>query len=229
MKTYSAFNNDKDMKADLVNLAIKHEVADQYIAGTFGDSDAEVFQGCSVGCTINDFNNMHDLSIELGDHRALAENLGVPPFITILQDKLFEGLPTPQRYSFTPKLLTAINVGSDLTEVLPKCLKFVLEDLLDNLDEVESIGVREAVQGSLDVAANWVVIGVVDSDAARAASEAASYAASYAASEAASEAASAVARAASYAASEAAASEAASDAAYTRYADHFIHLIKECK
>tara|TARA_R110000851_G_scaffold56163_1_gene131446 strand:+ start:762 stop:1010 length:249 start_codon:yes stop_codon:yes gene_type:complete len=68
MKTFSAFNNDKSMKATLVSLAVKHEAADQYIAGTYDTWGGALFRGCSVGCTINDFNNMHNLSISTSDH-----------------------------------------------------------------------------------------------------------------------------------------------------------------
>jgi hypothetical protein len=116
-----AYNGSKDLKDKLVTLAKEHEANDDYVAdiGAYGEIVDGVFKGSSVGCTIKDINPDH----KANDHVYLAEALGVPYFITYFQDIIFEGLPDSHRYSFTPMFLDAINVGSDLSPVLPKIVK----------------------------------------------------------------------------------------------------------
>ena len=208
MKTYSAYNNDPELKQKLIDLSVMHRQQDQYIKGTFGEENIgqEVFKGCSVGCSVVDVCQIRGIELEadfLSDHTWLAEQLGVPVFITRLQDCIFEGVSTSKRETWTTDFFSAINPGSDLSLVLPKFLKFVLEGVLRHVQDEKHALQKDAINGSILVMQNWIETGRSDCLAANAAN--AAYAAAYAA------------RAAAYAAAYAAA-DAADAAAYAAYA-----------
>lgn len=112
-----AYNNDPKLKAHLVGCSLENERLDRYIKGVYSNDSKEGFKGCSVGCTINDYNKLTGNLFMHGDHGVLADVLGVPLFITLMQDHIFEGLPSELRYAWTHRLLSAIPTGADLSPV----------------------------------------------------------------------------------------------------------------
>lgn len=249
-----AFNGSQEFKDQLLDLDQNHQEMDQYRKETFGYIENDgIFRGCSVGCLINDIDPNHDNS----DHEFLAEKLGVPVFVTILQDAFFENLEDSSKW--TEDLLTAIPVGADLTPVLPKFLKHVVElnpvdadwyrDVIAVLDEWVDVGkpdvvVAEAAEAAARAEARVTAVEWSKSAAARgvarAVARAAIAAASWSAKAAAawSAAASWSARATSWAASRAAEAvswsaraAAAGEAAEAWHAmsQEFLRLIRECE
>ena len=222
---YNAYHGDHNLKETLIKLAKQHAEQDQYIKGEYGGISGGVFKGCSVGCSINDLNLMTEgQTSDYGDHAYLADKLGIPIFITRLQDCIFEGLPQDKSILWTERLFSAIPVDADLSNVTPKFLKFILESCLIYVNDFTEQ--ENAIKQTISVMDNWIEAGELDKDAA----DAAAYAADAAAAAAARAAADAAADAAAYAAAAAAAAaRAAADAVYEKYADKLIELIKECE
>ena len=160
-----AFHGDPRLKSQLIEMARQHRVADEYIAGTYADDSGDTFRGCSVGCTVRDINDLTGESGGYADHAYLAEQLGVPEFVTRLQDAIFEGLPQDQRSGWTERLLTAIPEGADLTPALPRFLLTVQERNAEQIDREASPDVYAAALQVLDVLRRWVDTGGVDGSA----------------------------------------------------------------
>jgi hypothetical protein len=185
MKKYSAYNNDPELKQKLIVLSVMHRQQDQYIKGTFGEENIgeEVFKGCSVGCSVVDVCQIRGIELKaelLSDHAWLAEQLDVPVFITKLQDCIFEGVSDARRETWTTDFFSAINTDSDISLVLPKFLKFVLEGVLQYVQDERYALQKDAINGSILVMRNWIDTGQPDhlaADAADAAAKAAAKAA----------------------------------------------------
>ena len=182
MKTYSAYNNDPVFKQELIDISIIRRQKGQYIKGTFGEDNIEddVFMGCSVGCSVVDVCAIKGIKLDvdfLSDHAWFAEKLGVPVFITRLQDCIFEGVSDAKREAWTTDFFSAINEGSDLSQVTPKFLKFLLEDVLKHVQDEKHALQKDAINGSILVIQNWIDTGAVDLVAAADAADAAALAA----------------------------------------------------
>ena len=219
-----AFNNDETFRQQMVEAAVAHRLADEFIAGTYVDHGRSTFRGCSVGCSLYDVQVLRGYPrlADYGDHALLARELGLPQFLVRLQDAIFEGLPETERYQWTERLYRAIPVGADLVPTLPKFLLRVLDDL----PETDRADVTNAVEGVRVPLREWIATGGVDPDAAAGAAGAAdaAYAAAYAAAAAAAAAAYAAAEAAAAAGAHAAAEAAA--AAWVKISDHLIEAIQ---
>ena len=227
----NAFQGSEEFRKQMIQAADNHERLDHYMAGTYGEG----VKACSVGCSIRSVNKLRKTKLSNNSHSELADELGVPVFITRLQDRIFEGLPADMRPAFTGRLFRAISAGADLSGVLPLFLLRVL----DGLPELSRADVVAAVKGVKQVLQNWADTGTVDVAAANAAAYPAYAAyAAYAAANAANAAANAAyaaanaANAAAYAAANAAANaanaaaNAAAYAAYVKMADDLIDCIK---
>ena len=113
-----SYHNDPEFKAQLVDAARAHRLADEYVAGTYQDDSASEFRGCSVGCSLHDVQKLRGVEVrDYGDHGQLAEALGVPEWLTRLQDQIFEGLSAGDREAWTERLYAAIPVGVDISHV----------------------------------------------------------------------------------------------------------------
>ena len=67
------------------------------LKGTYSAEDAENFKGCSVGCHLHHIFPDADAT-EIGDmsekHFKVAKYYGYPEWLALLQDTVFEGLPS---------------------------------------------------------------------------------------------------------------------------------------
>ncbi len=101
------------MMSALIKLADKHREADEYIAGTYWNSDDN--QGCAIGCTIADAKKLGIVNgVDYHDHRGLAKATGIPWMLLCLADHVFEGLPATDRPAWTPAFLRAVKASKDL-------------------------------------------------------------------------------------------------------------------
>lgn len=164
-----AFNNDPELKQQLIDMAAEHRQADEYIKGAYGEEIDGKFRGCSIGCTIRDINKIHGKKLPINNHTALSIELGIPEFILRFQDSIFERLPEPSNTEWTERLFNAIPLGKDLTPVLPR---FLIKTL-DRLPETKRPDVVEAIKNLRSVLHGWADKSIVDVAAARAAAWAA--------------------------------------------------------
>lgn len=176
-----SFHNDESFKAQMLEAAEAHRLADEYISGTYHDEDREVFHGCSVGCSLYDVQKLRGVKVDgYENHSQLAEALGVPEWFTHLQDSLFEGVSAERRPKLTGELLGAIPVGmtADAWEGVEHKLHIFIQT--QNLERVKSLGfdddvkakVLAAIQGVIDVRQKALDFGW-DESAARSAAESA--------------------------------------------------------
>ena len=140
-----SFKNDPSLKKLHVEQAKKHYEQDMLIAGTYGETDAEVFRGCSVGCFAYEISGQTDDN----PHKIVADDRGLPEWLIHLQDRIFEGLPLEDRKKWHVQLAEAIPVGIDLEPVRHK-LAIMRMDKLIALQQ-RNIGASNIVQQTIDV------------------------------------------------------------------------------
>jgi hypothetical protein len=231
----------------------KHQAQDQFIKGTYGNGGDGLpeFKGCAVGCTIDSVNVILGKSYDTSSHDVLEEAIGIPEWLSILQDSFFENLPVGENSQFAVDFLDAIPVGVNLEPVKWKFCAFLMREGIERVLGLKDISeelreqVLSAMRGVLALNESAITTGEWDLKAAKEARSAAWAAgdaagdAAWAAARAAGDAAGAAARAAgdaagaaAWAAAWAAAAEATAEAtavaaaAYKRYAAELISLLK---
>lgn len=223
-----AFHGDPKIKKKYLDRLRAHAKADEIIKGVYWENG----KGCAVGCTIHS-----------GNHSDYEKKLGIPAWLALVEDKIFEGLPQEKAKTWPLVFLSAISVGANLEQVKAPFLIFILQSVLDKFNHEKFPKVKKRV---LDVIALYEnketdpkKIAAVRAKAATAAAEAAKAEAAWATAEAAT--ATAAAGAAAWAATAwamawaAAASEAATAAAgaagaeYEKFADKLLELLKRMK
>ena len=121
-----AFHNQTKIKEKYLKRVEKHYKMDEIIQGTYWQNG----KGCAVGCTIQEDDVAKSNS---GWHQRYEEALGIPRMIARLEDKIFEGLSNEEAKEFPLKFLKAVNVGADLSMVMPKFFVWLLGDKDDGV------------------------------------------------------------------------------------------------
>jgi hypothetical protein len=225
MNTLISFNNDHQLKSDLITEVLKHQELDQIIQGTYGKENG-IWKGCAVGCSIHSLNKIRNKNYAYGDHSVYEKEFGVPRMIARLSDKIFEGLDASEAKRFPLGFWNAVQIGKNLDPVWRKFLVWLLVDENDGvIKHAKRNQTKEAITNVANLIQRSILEKITSEEflavrrAARAAdaaayASAAAYAAS-AAAYAAADAADAAADAAAYAAADAADADAdAADAAY---------------
>jgi hypothetical protein len=225
-----SYHNNPEVKESLVARMQKHIELDELVQGATGENG----KGCTVWCALNN----GDLK-EGYNHEAFETRLGLPEWLAILQDSIFEGLKPEDAKQFSSDWPKAIPVGKDLTPVKWKFCAFILQRNIERvltLDIPEDLKkqVVDAISGVLELNKSAAKTGVWDESAAESARSAAWSAAGSAAESAARSAArsaawsaeSAAWSAGSAARSAARSARSARSAEYKIYADHLIELLK---
>jgi hypothetical protein len=187
-----AFHGDIKIQKKYIARVKKHYKLDEIVQGKYWDNG----KGCAVGCTIEN----DDVSkTNSGWHQRYEEALGIPRQIALLEDKIFEGLSNAEAKEFPLRFLKAVNVGADLSMVIPKFFVWLLGDEKDGVikfakgyksTEKAIKGVlklyQETVGGKTVKKERWIkaknaAYAAYDADAADAAADAAYAAYAYAA------------------------------------------------
>ena len=211
-----------------------HRAAYHLCKGTFGTGTGGSFRACAVGCTLSD-GDAPGRSL----HMCYPDKLGWPVWLAYLQDKIFEGLPSPEEQAWPEDLMRAIPPGlpeAVFSRIRNRFLHDMLVQQVLPLVPEEGTAIREAIFGVVALLQRCLNGEAISQDAWRSAAVAAraAYAAAYAAdanaASAAAYAADAAAHTAAYAAAYAAdaADGAAASAAFWRWAaSHLLKLIGE--
>lgn len=117
-----AFHNDPAIKQKYLDRVRKHREMDNLIQGTGWENG----KGCAVGCTLENY-----------DHFRYPIELGIPTWLAMVEDKIFEGLPQNKAMDWPERFLSAIRVGDNLERVKAPFLIFVLESALEAFDHDE--------------------------------------------------------------------------------------------
>lgn len=168
MQTMRAFHSDPAVKEKYLNRVQAHAAADELIKGTYWENG----KGCAIGCTI-----------EGSDHMRYEMELGIPVTIAHLEDAIFERLPYELAMTWPERVLRAIQVGADLSLVIPRFLMWLMVDLeqyatkfpdvLLSLRQVRGLWERVVLGGEVGDG-EWEAAGAAGAaEAARGAAEAA--------------------------------------------------------
>ena len=132
-----AFHNSPELKAGLLRELHKHEAADAATRGTYGEMglSASAFKGCAIGCALNSLNLLNGRFCptpkSVSDHHRFPEELGIPVEIAYLVDHIFENLPAPHYKTWSRRVIEAVPVGADLSNIVPTLLEWIILDPTD--------------------------------------------------------------------------------------------------
>ncbi len=113
-------------KAEFIDEIRTNQKLDDFIRGTYWDEKEH--KGCAVGCSVASINNK--LSGKHGyhnNHTAYEKHLGIPEWLAILEDKIFERLPIEASKKWPLQFSKAINEGADLNQIEDKFKIKILE------------------------------------------------------------------------------------------------------
>jgi hypothetical protein len=109
-----AYHNDPELKKTVIAEMAAHREADSLIQGygywKYG-------KGCAVGCLIKS-----------DDHKMYEIRFGIPESLALLEDAIFEGLPTDDARKWPEQFLNAIRPGADLSKVWSHFAYWMLMD-----------------------------------------------------------------------------------------------------
>ena len=158
-----SFHNDPKIKALYVKRIMDHAKADELIKGKYWEGG----KGCAVGCTIHS-----------SRHKAYEEELGIPEWLALLEDSLFEGLDNGDAKKFAVDFLVSIPVGINLEPVKWKFCAFILKGNIKRVLRLKITGslkeeVAESIRGVLNLHESAIVAGTWPAWAAKSAARSA--------------------------------------------------------
>src|SRR5262245_15041119 len=113
-----AFHNDPAIREKYIARVEAHRAADEIVQGLYTQHYGEgKLRGCAVGCTIHG-----------NDHRAYETEIGIPEWLALTEDRLFERMPIENAKLWPGRFLNAIPLGADLRSVFPKFMAWILID-----------------------------------------------------------------------------------------------------
>ncbi len=134
MKAYSQ-GIEKDQFVEEMKL---HAKLDHFVKGTYGRGRGKTFRACSVGCALKSVQKVGKIkNIKKDDHSAFETHLGVPEWLAVLNDKIFEGVSDKRFKKWPVEFAEAINIGSDLDKIKTPFIIFILKNNLDTLDNLK--------------------------------------------------------------------------------------------
>ena len=137
-KTLS-YHNDSNLKKSIIAEMKKHQEKDALIKGTYGVYERGEFRGCAVACAIHSVNIVLNKDYDTKSHEALSEALGIPLWLSKVQDSFFECLPNEYCQRFAIDFLESIPVGVDLEPVRWSICTSLLKEGIEIIEEKDNI------------------------------------------------------------------------------------------
>ena len=222
-----SFFGKQDVKDNVLARINAHNAADELVRGETWDGK----RGRAIGCSLNAY-----------DHKAFESELGLPEWLAILEDTLFENMSVEKSKTWPRDVIEAIKPGAKIEKVKWQFCAFILNENIDRAlslkisDELKDQVVK-AIRQVLSVHNNAIETGNWDASAARSAAKSA-WSAAWSAESAAWSAESG-ARSAAWSAESAAwsaarsaawsAAKSARSATVDCYADKLLELLREAK
>lgn len=183
-------------KEEFVAELKKHQEADNFIKGTYGEKIDGQFKACAVGCSLESIARIKKIEMDTSDHSKYPELLGIPEWLGRVEDTIFESLSESRSKSWPVEFSEAIPENVDLESVKAPFLICVLERALTTFDHTKFTDVKSSVDrvihlyktgGGLEDfraagstafdAARAAVFAAAESESAAAAARSAAYAA----------------------------------------------------
>lgn len=133
-KTLS-YHNDANLKKLVIDEMNNHQKQDRLIKGTYGVYESGTFKGCAIACAINSVNKVLGKNYDTKSHEALSESIGIPLWLSKVQDSFFECLPNEYCDQFAIDFLESIPVGVDLEPVRWNLCTSLLKEGIETIEE----------------------------------------------------------------------------------------------
>jgi hypothetical protein len=101
-----SFHGKQEIKDFYIARVIKHRELDHLVQGIGYEVNKDKIKGCAVGCTLENY-----------DHTRYPIELGLPEWLALLEDRIFEGLSVEESKLWPERFLSAIPVGVDIEPV----------------------------------------------------------------------------------------------------------------
>jgi hypothetical protein len=142
------YHDDETLRQSSIEKSQHHRDFDLLIAGTYCKLKKKKFLGgCSVGCDAFDITGV---DVEEGYHEITSDFFGFPLWFERWRDRVFEGLPEPERYDFHPALKIAVPKGFDIDKIKYKMTIKRLSFLQTLKPVVENKAVFKVLQAVID-------------------------------------------------------------------------------
>jgi len=110
-------------KTEFLSEIKNHQKLDNFVKGSYwGDG-----KGCAVGCSLESVARLKKINLSYSNHSEMERHLGVPTWLALLEDKIFEGISKERSKSWPVEFAEAINEGSDLNKIKTPFLIFICE------------------------------------------------------------------------------------------------------
>jgi hypothetical protein len=148
-RTVIAFHGKQRVKEFYLKRLREHRTADQlrqHFEYWSKDGEDGLFRGCALGCTLHS-----------GDYAAYEAELGIPSVLALLEDGIFESLPSARAMAWPEEFLSAIRPGADLKAVWPQFAYWLLVDPEYGLMQfAERSKTKESVQKVGHLYKRWI-------------------------------------------------------------------------
>jgi len=134
-----SYHNDENLKKLVITEMKKHKKEDKFIKGSYGFYEYGGFKGCAVACAVNSVNKILGKEYDTESHGALQETLGIPGWLSKIQDAFFECLPWGECDKFAINFLESIPVGVDLEPIRWKIAVSLLKEGIEILQDKEGL------------------------------------------------------------------------------------------
>jgi hypothetical protein len=134
-----SYHNDNNLKKLVITEMKNHQKEDKFIKGSYGFYEGGEFKGCAVACAVNSVNKILGKDYDTKSHGALQETLGIPGWLSKIQETFFECLPWGECDKFAIDFLEAIPVGVDLEPIRWKICTLLLKEGIEILQDKENL------------------------------------------------------------------------------------------
>ncbi len=138
-----SYLNDTKLKSDFIEQIKWHQDQDKIIQGTYGEGSNGDFKACAVGCSIHSLGRMQGKKFQTDNHKLYESELGIPEWLAMLEDTIFEGLPIDDAKAWPLRFSEAVPVGVDLDPIKWQFCAFVLSR---NIERVLTLKIDDSLK-----------------------------------------------------------------------------------
>jgi hypothetical protein len=110
-------------KTQFVKEMKLHAKLDNFLKGTYNKGE----KGCAVGCSIKSINKLRNITVDCSSHKAYETYLGIPEWLALLEDRLFERVSLEYSKSWPVRFSEAVNTGADLDKIKIPFIVYILK------------------------------------------------------------------------------------------------------
>lgn len=130
------FENTPVTKKKFLFHLKEHKRRDSFLQGQYSGFSKGIFRGCAVGCSIRSIAKTLGEGLDFEDHSLYEKYLGVPEWVAVVEDGIFEGISKKRAKTFPVEFGEALNEGSDLNSIKTPFIIYLMEDSLKTLESI---------------------------------------------------------------------------------------------